>query len=160
MNKYFKLLSEVYDEKEDLEKFKMIMREDGLGDCKPIFHLKAFIFGWFYLLYKRAYMEAFGVIVAALMMAYVMAYAHLHPILVIATIFIVNSLLSGFCYYFLYLNKFNRDVDNCGEYNTDMECLRKKTKPSFVPVIVAVVAILFLLWPIIFKMATGANISG
>ncbi len=151
MNKYFKLLSEVYDEKEDLEKFRAIIREDGLGECKPIFNLKAFVFGWFYLLYKRATFEALGVIVAALMIGYIMAYAHLHPVIVFGTIILVNSLLSGFCYYFLYLNKFSRDVDHCGEYNTDMECLKKRTKNSKMNVIIAIVSIIILFWPLIFK---------
>ncbi|QCI29224.1 DUF2628 domain-containing protein [Caminibacter pacificus] len=159
-DKYLKLLKEVYvgDEK-DMEVFEEIMNDEGLGKCKPKFNLKAFIFGWFYLLYKRAVLEAFSVLVISLMIAYLMAYAKIHPLLVLATIIIVNSLLSGFCYYFLYLNKFNRDVDYCGEYNTDIECLKKRVKPKISYVIIAVIVIIALIWPWLFALITGYSLK-
>jgi len=158
--KYMNLLKQVYkgDEK-DIEIFDEIMNDEGLGKCKPKFNLKAFLFGWFYLLYKRAVIEAFSVLIISLMIAYVMAYAKLHPVIVLASIILINSVLSGFCYYFLYLNKFNRDVDYCGEYNTDIECLKKRVQPKLSYVIMAVVVILVLIWPWLFAIITGYSLQ-
>ena len=142
----------------DLTAFSEIMQDDGLGKCKPVFNLYAFIFGWFYLLYRRMVVEAFGVLIFSLMIGYIFAYAKLHPILVIISIFLTNSLLSGFCYYFLYLNKLSRDIEYCGEYNTDIECMKTKAKPKISYVVIAVVVILILIWPWIYALVTGSKL--
>jgi len=162
MNRYFEYLKKSYVNltPKDEENFKDIIREDGLGDCKPKFHPYAFLFGWFYLLYKRAVIEAFSVLMIALMIGYVMAFAKIHPVLVILSIVVVNSLIGGFCYYYLYLNKLNRDVDYCGEYNVDIECLKEKTKPKMSYVIIAVIVIIILIWPWIFELLTGYSLKG
>ena len=158
--KYLNLLKKVYpgDEK-DMKAFEEIMNDEGLGRCKPIFNLKAFVFGWLYLLYKRAVLEAFSVLIISLMFGYLMAYAKLHPVIVLGSMFLINSLLSGFCYYFLYLNKFNKDVDYCGEYNTDIECLKKRVKPKISYVVIAIAVILVLVWPWIFALVTGYSLQ-
>jgi hypothetical protein len=160
MNRYLKYLKEVGNltQKDEIA-FSEIIQDDGLGRCKPIFNLYGFLFGWFYLLYKRAIIEAFSVLVISLMVGYIMTYAKLHPILVIASIIIVNSLLGGFCYYFLYLNKFKRDMEYCGEFNVDLECLKEKVKPKISNVIIAIIVIIFLIWPWIYSMITGYSLS-
>ena len=159
--KFMKILKESYYNlsQKDEKIFEEIMRDDGLGKCKPKFNLWAFLFGWLYLLYRRMPIEAMAVLVASLMVGYIMAYARLHPILILGAIFLTNSLLSGFCYYFLYLNKFSRDIDYCGEYNPDMECMKKRAKPKITYVIIAILVILILIWPWIYALVTGANIK-
>ena len=154
---YLKILKSTYYNltDKDYENFAEIMNDDGLGRCKPLFNLYGFIFGWFYLLYRRMVVEAFGVLIFSLMIGYLMAYSKLHPVLVLITIFLTSSLLSGFCYYFLYLNKFNRDLENCGEYNPDIECMQQKAKPKISYVAIAVVLILVMIWPWIFALVTS-----
>ena len=142
----------------DEENFREIMQDDGLGKCKAKFNLYAFLFGWFYLLYRRMVVEAFGVLIFSLMIGYIFAYAKLHPLIVLSSIFITNSLVSGFCYYFLYLNKFTKDIEYCGEYNTDIECMKKRNIPKKSYVIIAVLMILILIWPWIYAMISGANL--
>jgi len=158
--KYLEILKKSYYNltSKDEEIFKEIMQDDGLGKCKMTFNLYAFLFGWFYLLYRRMSVEAFGVLIASLLIGYIMAYAKLHPVLVIGVIILVNSFLSGFCYHFLYLNKFSRDIDYCGEYNVDIECMKNRAKPKIAYVIIAVIAILLLIWPWIFAMITGESL--
>jgi len=104
-------------------------------------------------------LEAFSVLIISLMFGYLMAYAKLHPVIVLGSMFLINSLLSGFCYYFLYLNKFNKDVDYCGEYNTDIECLKKRVKPKISYVVIAIAVILVLVWPWIFALVTGYSLQ-
>ncbi len=159
--KFLELLEKSYYNlsEKDKKAFEEIIRDDGLGKCKPKFNLWAFLFGWFYLLYRRMTIEAMGVLVASLMIGYLMAYAKFHPLLIIATIILISSFLSGFCYYFLYLNKLSRDIDYCGEYNTDIECLKKRAKPQISYVIAAVFMILLLIWPWIFALITGAKLK-
>jgi hypothetical protein len=151
-NKYLEILKKSYYHlnEQDLKKFEEIMGEKGLGKCRAKFHLWGFLFGWFYLLYRKALNEAFGVLVVSLMVGYV------SPVGVL----IVNSLLGGFCYYYLYLNKLDRDIQNCGGiYNPNIECIKKKAKPNIWYVVSAVAVILILIWPIVFSLITGHNIS-
>jgi len=158
--KYLDILRKSYynlSSKDD-EIFNEIMQDDGLGKCKPKFNLYAFLFGWFYLLYRRMVMEAFGVLIFSLMLGYILAYAKLHPIIALGGIIITNSLLSGFCYYFLYLNKFTKDIEYCGEYNTNIECMQKRSKPKISYVILAIGVILILVWPWIYAILSGANL--
>ena len=156
--KYLEILKKTYYKltPKDEKIFAEIMNDEGLGKCKPIFNLYAFIFGWFYLLYRRMITEAFGVLIFSLMIGYILAYAKLHPLLVLIAIYLTSSILSGFCYYFLYLNKFTKDVENCGgEYHPDIECIKKKAKPKISYVIWAIILILIFVWPWIFAMITG-----
>ena len=159
-NKYLEILKKSYFNltPKDEEIFKEIMNEKGLGKCKLTFNLYAFIFGWFYLLYRRMVVEAFGVLIFSLMVGYILAYAKIHPLLVILSIFITNSFLSGFCYYFLYLNKFSRDIEYCGEYNIDIECMKKRAKPKISYVIIAIVIIIIFIWPWIYALITGHSL--
>ncbi len=149
-NSYYKLT------KKDEEIFEEIMNDEGLGKCRVKFNLYAFIFGWFYLLYRRMTTEAFGVLIFSLMVGYILAYAKMHPIIVLLGIIITNSLLSGFCYYFLYLNKLSRDIDYC---NNDIECIKDRAKPKISYVIIAIVVILFLIWPWLYALITGNKLS-
>jgi len=160
--KYLKILKQTYYglTPKDEKIFSEIMQDDGLGKCKPAFHLYAFIFGWFYLLYRRVVTEAFGVLIFSLMVGYIVAYAKLHPVIVIISIFLTSSLLSGFCYYFLYLNKFAKDLEYCGGYNPDIECMRQKAKPKLSYVIWAVIVIIVVIWPWIYALITGAKLHG
>ncbi|GAX88129.1 conserved hypothetical protein [Lebetimonas natsushimae] len=161
-NRYIEILKQTYYNlsKKDLKNFEDVIGKEGLGTCKPRFHLFAFIFGWFYLLYRKMVTESFGVLITALLVGYILAYAKIHPVLVLGIMVIINSFLSGFCYYFLYLNKLDRDIENCGGvHNPDIECIKKKAKPNIWYVIGAVVFILILIWPIIFSMITGHDIS-
>jgi len=146
--KYLKLLKSTYVNMtpKDEKVFEEIMTDDGLGKCKPKFHLWGFLFGWFYLLYRHAYVEALGVLIASLMVGW----------FYLPGMVVLNSLLGGFCYYYLYLNKFSMDVDRCGGVNyPDMECLRKKSKPSWGVVVFAVFMIILLIWPVVFSIITG-----
>ena len=161
-DKYLNILEETYFKLSDKDKkiFEEIMRNDGLGKCKVKFHLFAFLFGWFYLLYRKMFTESFGVLITSLLVGYLLAYAKIHPLLVLAIMITINSFLSGFCYYFLYLNKLDRDIDNCGGiHNPDIECIKNKAKPNIWYVIFVVGLILILIWPIIFSMITGQDIS-
>jgi hypothetical protein len=146
--KYLKILKDVYPDmsEKDYDAFSDIINDDGLGKCKPKFNLRGFLFGWFYLLYRHAYVEAVGVLIASLMVGY----------FYLPGMIAVNSLLGGFCYYFLYLNKFSMDVDRCGGVAyPDMECLKRKMKKSPAAVIVAAVLILILIWPVVFAVISG-----
>ena len=156
-DKFLEILKKSYYNltQKDLRAFSEIMQDDGLGKCKPIFNLYAFIFGWFYLLYRRMVVESFGVLIFSLLVGYILAYAKLHPLLVIFAMVLVNSLLSGFCYYFLYLNKFSRDIEYCGEYNIDMECMKNRMRPKVSYVIIALIVILLLIWPWIYALVSG-----
>ena len=156
-NDYLKILQSTYYNlsQKDYENFAEIMNDEGLGKCKPLFNLYAFIFGWFYLLYRKMIVESFGVLIFALMIGYLMAYARLYPVLVLGGVFLTSSLLSGFCYYFLYLNKFSKDIENCGEYNPDIECMKEKAKPKKSYVITAIILILIFIWPWIFELLSG-----
>jgi len=150
--KFLKLLIEIYPNLDEYDKkaFSEIMQDDGLGKCKPIFNKWGFLFGWFYLLYRRAYVEAFGILIASLMVGY----------FYLPGMIIVNSFLGGFCYYFLYLNKFSMDIDRCpGEHLPDKECLKEKAKVSFIPVIIAFVVIVILIWPVVYAAITGASLK-
>jgi len=150
--KYLELLKKVYPNltQRDYKIFEEIMDDEGLGKCKPIFNIYGFLFGWFYLLYRHAYIEAIGVLIFSLMVGY----------FYLPGMIIVNSLLGGFCYYFLYLNKFSMDVDRCGGVHlVDIECLKQKAKVSFIPVIVAVILILILIWPILYAIITGYSLK-
>jgi hypothetical protein len=161
-DKYLEILKKTYFNltEKDLKNFEEIIRDDGLGKCKPKFHLFAFIFAWFYLLYRKMITESFGVLIASLLVGYILAYAKIHPFLVLGIMTAINSFLSGFCYYFLYLNKLDRDIESCvGIHHPDIECIKKKAKPNIWYVIGAIVVILVLIWPIIFSMLTGADIS-
>ena len=158
--KYLKILSSSYYNmtQKDKKAFEKIIRDDGLGECKPTFNLWGFIFGWFYLLYRRMAIEAIAVLLISLLVGYILIALKFHPLISIGAVILINSLLSGFCYYFLYLNKFSRDIDYCGEYNTDIECMKNRSKPKLMPVIVAVVIILILIWPLIYSLITGVSL--
>ncbi|EDM24231.1 DUF2628 domain-containing protein [Caminibacter mediatlanticus] len=158
--KFLKILNESYYNLTDKDKknFEEIMQDDGLGKCKPKFNLWGFLFGWFYLLYRRMSIEAIAVLLISLLFGYILVYLKFHPLLVLGEIFIINSFLSGFCYYFLYLNKFSRDIDYCGEYNTDIDCMKKRAKPKLLPVVIAVIFIVVLIWPWIYALITGVSL--
>lgn len=161
-DKYLEILKKTYFNltEKDLKNFEEVMGDEGLGKCKVKFNLFAFIFGWFYLLYRKMIIESFGVLIASLLVGYILAYAKIHPVLVLGIMIAINSFLSGFCYYFLYLNKLDRDIENCGGiHNPDIECVKKKAKPNIWYVVSAIIFILILIWPIIFSMITGQNIA-
>ena len=47
MNNFEKLLKQYNLTEKEKNIFEEIMRDDGLGKCKPVFNLWAFLFGWF-----------------------------------------------------------------------------------------------------------------
>ncbi len=157
---YLEILKKSYYKltQKDYESFEDIINNKGLGKCKPKFNLWAFLFGWFYLLYRRMVMESFGVLIFSLLIGYILTWGKIYPVLVLFVMLLTNSLLSGFCYYFLYLNKFVRDAEFCGEYNSDIECMKKRAVPKISYVIVAVIFILILIWPWIFALVTGESL--
>ncbi|GAB6044654.1 hypothetical protein JCM11957_02520 [Caminibacter profundus] len=159
-NKFLDILEKSYYKLTEKDKkiFEEIMQDDGLGKCKPKFNLFSFLFGWFYLLYRRMAIESMAVLVVSLMVGYMMAYAKLHPVLILISIVLTNSFLSGFCYYFLYLNKFSRDIDYCGEFNIDLECMKKRSIPKITYVVIAILVILILIWPWIYALITGTKL--
>jgi hypothetical protein len=146
--KYLRILKESYPNltERDEKIFEEIMNDEGLGKCKPKFNLWGFLFGWFYLLYRHAYVEAVAVLIVSLMVGY----------FYLPGMVVVNSLIGGFCYYYLYLNKFSMDVDRCGGVNfPDKECIRNKLKVSYKPVVFALVIIIILIWPVVYAVITG-----
>ena len=150
--KYLKILKEIYPNmsERDYAVFSEIIDDKGLGKCKPKFNLWGFLFGWFYLLYRHAYVEAIAVLIVSLMVGY----------FYLPGMVVVNSLIGGFCYYFLYLNKFSMDIDRCGgEHLPDKECLKEKAKVSFIPVVIAFVVIVILIWPVVYAAITGASLK-
>ncbi|MEO1928713.1 MAG: DUF2628 domain-containing protein [Nautiliaceae bacterium] len=149
--KYLNILKKIYPKltAKDEKIFEELIRDDGLGDCKPRFNLWGFLFGWFYLLYRRAYLEAVAVLLISLMVGY----------FYLPGMVVINSILGGFCYYFLYLNKFSTDVDRCGGVHLpDIECLKQKAKPNIWAVIFAVFMILLLIWPVVYAIVTGQHL--
>lgn len=146
--RYMEILKKVYPNltPRDEAIFEEIMNDEGLGKCKPKFNLWGFLFGWFYLLYRHAYVEAVAVLIVSLMVGY----------FYLPGMVVINSLIGGFCYYFLYLNKFSMDVDRCGGVSfPDMECLKNKAKTNKWAVVFAVVLILILIWPVVYAIVTG-----
>ncbi|MEO1941750.1 MAG: hypothetical protein ABGW77_02530 [Campylobacterales bacterium] len=154
---YLKVLERSYPNMtpEDRHYFSLLIREDGLGEFKLTFHKWGLIWGWLYLLYRRALIEGLGVLIISLLLFYI------SPLLGI----LANSLLAGFYYHFLYLNKFARDLEVCGEFNPDIGCMKRKGRPSiWIPI-----GVLFLFGvvigietlPLLFPVAeTSTSASG
>ena len=123
---------------------------------KPIFNLKGFIFGWFYLLYKKAYMEALAVIVISLLFIQIAFILHSFLFLFIGSF--LPNIIVGWYFYFMYANKISRDIENCGK-PIDKECLSKKGGRSIVAVVGTIFIIIFLFWPVIYGKITKQDVT-
>jgi hypothetical protein len=139
----------------EIKYIKDMINKD-LSKTKPIFNLKGFLFGWFYLLYKKAYMEALAVIILSLL--FMQIGFILHSFIFLGLGIFIPNILTGWYFYFMYSNKIDRDIENCGK-PVDKECLSKKGKRSFGMVILAIFIIIFLSWPVIYGAITKQDIT-
>jgi len=141
--------------KEEITYIKDMINKD-LSKTKPIFNLKGFLFGWFYLLYKRAYLEALAVIIISLL--FIQIGFILHSFLFLFLGLFAPNILVGWFFYFMYSNKIDRDIEECGK-PIDKECLAKKGKKSPGMVIFAVFMVIFLIWPVIYGLVTKQDVT-
>ena len=139
----------------DIEILDSFIKEEKTP-IKPIFNLKGFIFGWFYLLYKKAYMEALAVIVISLLIIQIAFILHSYLFLIIGSF--LPNILVGYYFYFMYANKISRDIEECGK-PIDKECLRKKGGKSITAVVVTIFIIIFLFWPVIYGKITKQDVT-
>lgn len=123
----------------DLEEFKKIDYENEMPKIKPTFNAKGFLFGAFYLLYRKLYLEAIAVIIFALL------FFKLSPIIGI----IVFFSLSGMFYYSLYAIKFQKDLERAGYPLTDKDKIKELGGTSKKAVIGTIIFTIFLFWPVL-----------
>ena len=154
MEELIKIHSPEFSDKE-IQYIKDMLNKD-LKKTKPIFNLKGFIFGWLYLLYKRAYMEALAVIIISLLLIQIGFILHSFLFLILGVI--SPNILVGWFFYFMYSNKIDRDIEECGK-PIDKECLRKKGKKSPGMVAFAIFMVIFLSWPVIYGVVTKQDIT-
>jgi len=137
-------------------KWVKFFAEQEKAPLKPIFNLKGFIFNWFYLLYKKSYMEAFAVIIISLLIiqgAFIM-----HSFLFLGLGIIFPNLAVGFYFYYMFANKMLRDIDSCGK-PIDKECLKSKGGSSLTAPIFAIVIVIVMFWPIIYGTLTKQDVT-
>jgi len=139
----------------EIKYIKDMINKD-LSKTKPIFNLKGFLFGWFYLLYKKAYMEALAVIIISLL--FIQIGFILHSFLFLILGMITPNILVGWFFYFMYSNKIDRDIEECGK-PVDKECLAKKGKRGWGMVILSIFIIIFLTWPVIYGAITKQDVT-
>ena len=154
MEELIKIHSPEFNDKE-IQYIKDMLNED-LKKTKPILNLKGFLFGWFYLLYKRAYMEALAVIIISLLLIQIGFV--LHSFLFLMLGLFTPNILTGWFFYFMYSNKIDKDIEDCGK-PIDKECLAKKGKRNILMVVFAVFMILFLTWPVIYGIVTKQDVT-
>jgi len=123
---------------------------------KPVFNIKGFIFGWLYLVYKKAYLEALAVVIISLLI--IQAAFILHSYLFLILGLITPNLLTGFYFYFMYSNKMLRDIEDCGK-PIDKNCLKNKGGNSKGAVIFALLLVLFIFWPVIYGKLTHTDVT-
>jgi len=154
MEELIKIHSPEFNDKE-ISYIKDMINKD-LKKTKPIFNLKGFLFGWFYLLYKKAYMETLAVIIISLLMLQIGFILHSFLFLIIGMF--APNIIVGWFFYFMYSNKIDRDIEECGK-PIDKECLSKKGQKSWGMVILSIFMILFLSWPVIYGVITKQDIT-
>jgi hypothetical protein len=154
MEELIKIHSPEFNDKE-IKYIKDMINKD-LKKTKPIFNLKGFLFGWFYLLYKRAYMEALAVIIISLLFIQIGFILHSFLFLILGVI--MPNILTGWYFYFMYSNKIDRDIENCGK-PINKECLAKKGEKSWGMVFLALFIVIFLTWPIIYGIVTKQDVT-
>jgi len=154
MDELIKIHSPSFNEQE-ISYIKMLINKD-IKRTKPIFNLKGFLFGWFYLLYKKAYMEALAVIILSLL--FMQIGFILHSFIFLGLGIFIPNILTGWYFYFMYSNKIDRDIENCGK-PVDKECLSKKGGNSIAMVAFAIFMVLFLSWPLIYGAMTKQDIT-
>jgi hypothetical protein len=123
---------------------------------KPVFNLKGFIFSWFYLLYKKAYMESFAVIIISLLI--IQGAFILHSFLFLGLGLIFPNLVVGFYFYFMFANKMLRDIEFCGK-PIDKECLKSKGGTNIYAPIFALIIVILLFWPVIYGKITHQDVT-
>jgi hypothetical protein len=153
MDELIKIHNPEFNEQEILHIKEMIDKDRKL---KPIFNLKGLILGPFYLLYKKAYIEAFAVFIISLLILQMGFILHSFLILIIGVI--SPNILVGFFFYFMYSNKIDRDIESCGK-PIDKNCLAQKGGNSFKGVIGVVVFIIFISWPVIYGAITKQDVT-
>jgi len=123
---------------------------------KPILHIKGLIFGPFYLLYKKAYIESLAVFIVSLLVIQIGFLLHSFLVLILGAL--MPNILVGFFFYFMYSNKIDRDIESCGK-PIDKNCLAQKGGNSFKGVIGVVVFIIFISWPVIYGAITKQDVT-
>jgi hypothetical protein len=154
MEELIKLHNPEFSEK-DIQWIKFFAEHEK-APFKPVFNLKGFIFSWFYLLYKKAYMESFAVIIISLLIiqgAFIM-----HSFLFLALGVIFPNLAVGFYFYFMFANKILRDIDLCGK-PIDKECLKSKGGTTIYAPIFGIIIVILLFWPVIYAKISKHDIT-
>ena len=154
MEELIKIHNPEFNEKE-IQNLNFFVSEEK-PPLKPVFNLKGFLFGWFYLLYKKAWLETFAVIVLSLLTTQI-AFI-LHSFLFLGLGMVLPNILVGFYFYFMYANKFLKDKENCG-IPLDKNCLKEKGGKSLKGVIGAIFVIIFLTWPVIYGAITKQDVT-
>jgi len=154
MEELIKIHSPSLNEKE-VNYIKDMINKD-IKKTKPIFNLHGFLWGWLYLLYKKAYMETLAVIIISLL--FMQIGFVLHSFLFLLLGIIMPNILTGWYFYFMYSNKIDRDIESCGK-PIDKECLSKKGGTSWTMVMLGIFMILFLTWPIVYGTLTKQDIT-
>jgi len=154
MDELIKIHNPEFNDKE-INYIKAMLNKD-IKKTKPIFNLKGFLFGWFYLLYKKAYMEALALIVVSLLIVQIGFILHSFLFLILGVI--LPNIAGGWFFYFMYSNKIDRDIEECGK-PVDKECLKNKGGKSPGMVFLAVFLVLFLAWPVIYGSITKQDIT-
>jgi len=154
MEELIKIHNPEFSDKE-VNHIKEMLNKD-IKKTKPIFNLKGFLFGWFYLLYKKAYMEGLAVIIISLLLVQIGFILHSFLFLILGLI--TPNILGGWFFYFMYSNKIDRDIEECGK-PIDKECLKNKGGKSISAVIASIFFIIILVWPVIYGMITHQDVT-
>jgi len=153
MNELIKIHDPEFN-KQEIQILSQFLEEN--SKIKPIFNLKGFLFGPFYLIYKKAYIEALAVIVVSLLLVQIGFILHSFIFLGLGTI--LPNILGGWFFYFMYANKLDRDIESCGK-PIDKTCLGQKGGKSIGALVGSVLFVLFLFWPVIYGKLTNQDIT-
>ncbi|NPA55919.1 MAG: dihydroorotase [Epsilonproteobacteria bacterium] len=138
---------------EEVKYVQMFMKDNKL---KAIFNLYGFLFGWFYLLYKKAYLESLAVIIISLLLVQIGFILHSYLFLLLGLI--TPNLLVGFYFYFMLANKIDRDIEHCNQ-PIDKQCLAKRGGNSIAAALFGVFMVIFLFWPVIYAKITHQDVT-
>jgi hypothetical protein len=122
----------------------------------PKFNLAGFLFGYFYLLFKKAYTEALVIFILSMLVMQIGFI--LHSFIFLGLGLVLPNILVGWFFYFMYANKFLKDKENCST-PIDKECLKSKGENSYIPPITALLFIILLFWPVIYGTITKQDIT-
>jgi len=154
MDELIKIHNPDFSEKE-IANLQRVINNQKTNSLIPIFNLKGFIFGFIYLFYKKAYLEGLAVLIISLLLIQI-AFI-LHSFLFLLLGIIAPNIITGWFFYFMYANKFDRDLDECGKNN--FECLKDKGGKSWGAIILFLVIVTLFIWPLIYGKITKQDVT-